>query len=160
MKQLLQNLRTGEAAVADVPVPMVQPGDDLCALLIAALARHAIVPERRDILVVTSKIVSKAEGRYRDLAGVEPSTRARELAQITNKDVRLVEAVLEEAATRGRRGGIDLAHPGATETNRPQEGGPGARRRATRLQRQISARSQMRAGRRAWSARSSRRSEQ
>ena len=46
----------------------VAPGDDLAALLIAALEGSAIAPRARDILVVTSKIVSKAEGRYLDLA--------------------------------------------------------------------------------------------
>ena len=50
------------------------------ALLIAALERNGVTLRARDIVVVTSKIVSKAEGRYLDLAAVEPSERARELA--------------------------------------------------------------------------------
>jgi coenzyme F420-0:L-glutamate ligase / coenzyme F420-1:gamma-L-glutamate ligase len=112
-------------------MPQVQPGDDVSALLIAALDRHGITPRRRDILVVTSKIVSKAEGRYRELAGVEPSTRARELAQITNKDVRLVEAVLGEAAEVLRakpnvlivatRHGLVLANAGIDQSNLSSE---------------------------------------
>ena len=76
-------------------LPQVRPGDDLSALLIDALQTKALVLTDRDILVVTSKVVSKAEGRYRDLEGIEPSARARELAAITNKDPRLIEAVLE-----------------------------------------------------------------
>ena len=48
-------------------IPRVQPGDDLAGLLIAALEGSGIAPRARDILVVTSKIVSKAEGRYLDL---------------------------------------------------------------------------------------------
>ena len=78
-------------------IPRVEPGDDLASLLIAALEDCSIAPCARDVLVVTSKIVSKAEGRYLDLATLEPSERARELAQITRKDARLVEAILSEA---------------------------------------------------------------
>ena len=108
-------------------LPQVAPGDDLCALLIAALARKAIVPRDRDILVVTSKIVSKAEGRYRDLVGIEPSARARAIAEITNKDVRLVEAVLGEASEVLRakpnvlivatRHGLIMANAGIDQSN-------------------------------------------
>ncbi len=108
-------------------IPQVQPGDDLPALLLAALQRRGAVLRRHDILVVTSKIVSKAEGRYRDLAGAEASTRARELAQITGKDVRLVEAVLGEAAEVLRakpnvlivatRHGLVLANAGIDQSN-------------------------------------------
>lgn len=79
-------------------IPRVNPGDDLAALLIAALERGALTPRAQDILVVTQKIVSKAEGRYLDLATVEPSARARELAQVTRKDARLVEAILSQSA--------------------------------------------------------------
>jgi coenzyme F420-0:L-glutamate ligase/coenzyme F420-1:gamma-L-glutamate ligase len=78
-------------------IPQVAPGDDLAALLIAALARNGVEPRPRDILVVTSKIVSKSEGRYLDLGALEPGERARELALITRKDARLIEAILAEA---------------------------------------------------------------
>ena len=78
-------------------IPQVRPGDDLAALLIAALEGDGVAPRSRDIVVVTSKIVSKAEGRFVDLAALEPSELARELAQITRKDARLVDAILREA---------------------------------------------------------------
>ena len=78
-------------------IPQVQPGDDLAELLMEALAGSAATLRTRDIVVVTSKIVSKAEGRYVDLSALQPSERARELAQITGKDARLVEAILHEA---------------------------------------------------------------
>ena len=64
----------------------MRPGDDLAGLLIAALEQNGLAPRAQDILVVTQKIVSKAEGRYLDLATVEPCARARELAAITGKD--------------------------------------------------------------------------
>ena len=78
-------------------LPRVRPGDDLAHLLIAALEQNGIVPRAQDILVVTQKIVSKAEGRYLELATVEPDARAREIAAITGKDVYLVAAILSQA---------------------------------------------------------------
>jgi coenzyme F420-0:L-glutamate ligase/coenzyme F420-1:gamma-L-glutamate ligase len=79
-------------------IPRVRPGDDLPALLIAAMERGGLAPRPSDILVVAQKIVSKAEGRYLDLATVEPGSRARELAAVTRKDARLVEAILSQSA--------------------------------------------------------------
>jgi coenzyme F420-0:L-glutamate ligase / coenzyme F420-1:gamma-L-glutamate ligase len=79
-------------------IPKVQPGDDVAALLVAALERSGFAPQARDILVVTQKIVSKAEGRYLELATVEPGRRARELAAVTGKDPRLVQAILSQSA--------------------------------------------------------------
>jgi len=108
-------------------IPQVAPGDDLAALLIAAIEHNGIAPRSRDILVVTSKIVSKAEGRYLDLATLEPSERARELAQITRKDARLVEAILREAIEVLRakpnvlivatRHGLVMANAGIDQSN-------------------------------------------
>ena len=108
-------------------LPHVRPGDDLSALLIAALQAKALVLTDRDILVVTSKVVAKAEGRYRDLEGIAPSARAGELAAITNKDPRLIEAVLDEAAEVVRaktdvlivatRHGLIMANAGVDQSN-------------------------------------------
>lgn len=88
----------GKVTITVLPgMPAVEPGADLAQLLIAALGRAGLVPKRRDILVVAQKIVSKAEGRYRDLDGITPSARAQDLARITGKDPRLVEAALAES---------------------------------------------------------------
>ena len=51
-------------------IPLVRPGDDLAGLLIAACEQGALAPADGDVLVVAQKIVSKAEGRYVDLASV------------------------------------------------------------------------------------------
>ena len=64
-------------------IPQHSAGDDLAGCSIAALERNGLALRPQDILVVTQKIVSKAEGRYLDLAAVEPSSRAREMAAIT-----------------------------------------------------------------------------
>jgi coenzyme F420-0:L-glutamate ligase/coenzyme F420-1:gamma-L-glutamate ligase len=74
-------------------VPEVRAGNDLAALL-AATAEFAA----GDILVVAHKVVSKAEGRVRALAAVEPGERARDLAAEHGKDPRLVQVVLDESA--------------------------------------------------------------
>lgn len=78
-------------------LPLVQPGDDLPALLCDALDRAGLRPADGDVLVVAQKIVSKAEGRLRPLADVVPSPRALELAGVVRKDPRLVEVVLSES---------------------------------------------------------------
>src|SRR4029450_7962127 len=78
-------------------IPLVRPGDDLAALMIAACARNALTPADGDILVVAQKIVSKAEGRYVDLAKIRHSPRAAALAAEVEKDPRLVEVILAES---------------------------------------------------------------
>lgn len=78
-------------------LPLVQPGDDLAALLIGALRRANIAPRQQDVLVLAQKIVSKSEGRTVRLCDVQPSQRARELAAATRKDPRMVELILSES---------------------------------------------------------------
>lgn len=79
-------------------IPMLQPGDDLPGVLLAAARWAGLRFQDRDVLVVAQKIVSKAEGRIVHLAGVTPSPRALELASQTGKDPRLVEVILGESA--------------------------------------------------------------
>ena len=74
-------------------LPEIDEGDDLGALI----AEAAGVLADGEIVVVSQKIVSKAEGRVRDLATVEPGERARELAAEVDRDPRLVELVLGES---------------------------------------------------------------
>jgi len=108
-------------------LPEVAPGADLAGLLIAALNQGGLVPRRQDILVVTQKVVSKAEGRSLDLDRLAPSQRAEELARITGKDARLVEAVLSQAdeVLRAKRNvlivatgqGLVIANAGIDQSN-------------------------------------------
>jgi coenzyme F420-0:L-glutamate ligase / coenzyme F420-1:gamma-L-glutamate ligase len=92
--------------------PLVRPGDDLAALLIAACDKSAFAPADDDIVVVAQKIVSKAEGRHVDLAGVRPSARAQSLAAEVDKDPRLVEVILGESrrVVRHRPGVLIVEH--------------------------------------------------
>jgi coenzyme F420-0:L-glutamate ligase / coenzyme F420-1:gamma-L-glutamate ligase len=72
-------------------LPEVEPGDDLAALFAAHVGAG-------DVLVVAHKVVSKAEGRIRALADIEPGPRARAYAEQLGKDARHVQAVLDESA--------------------------------------------------------------
>jgi coenzyme F420-0:L-glutamate ligase / coenzyme F420-1:gamma-L-glutamate ligase len=78
-------------------VPIVQPGDDLAALLFAAIARDRVALADRDIVVVCQKVVSKSEGRLTDLRSITPSPFALHLAEQTEgKDPRVIEVILRE----------------------------------------------------------------
>jgi coenzyme F420-0:L-glutamate ligase / coenzyme F420-1:gamma-L-glutamate ligase len=93
-------------------IKLVEPGDDLGATAAAAFSANGLVPEDGDVLVVAQKIVSKAEGRYVDVATVEPSKRAIALAAEIEKDPRFVEVVLSEAkrVVRHRPGLLIVEH--------------------------------------------------
>ena len=86
-------------AVAIEGLGEISPGDDLPALIADALATTgAALPLRDDdVLVVTQKVVSKAEGAVVDLTTIEPRPEAIEFAQRYDRDPRQVELVLREA---------------------------------------------------------------
>jgi coenzyme F420-0:L-glutamate ligase / coenzyme F420-1:gamma-L-glutamate ligase len=80
-------------------IPEVKPGDDLPALLSDSIARsRGLLPLRDDdVLVVTQKVVSKAEGAIVDLTAIEPRAEAVAFAGRWDRDPRQVEVVLREA---------------------------------------------------------------
>ncbi|MEJ5308805.1 MAG: coenzyme F420-0:L-glutamate ligase [Anaerolineae bacterium] len=80
-------------------IPQIKAGDDVTKVILAALSRAGLTLTDGDVVVVTHKIVSKAEGCAVKLADVEPSPEAQALAAATDKDPRLVEVIL-----RGSRG--------------------------------------------------------
>ncbi len=89
-------------SAAPVPgLPEITPGADLARLICSAAAI-----EPGDVLVLAHKVVSKAEGRVRHLAEVEPGARAQELAARLEKDPRHVQVVLDESreVLRAERG--------------------------------------------------------
>jgi coenzyme F420-0:L-glutamate ligase/coenzyme F420-1:gamma-L-glutamate ligase len=85
-----------------------------------------------DVLVVAQKIVSKAEGRVRRLAEVEPGEEARRLAGELGKDAAMVELILSESreVLRAERGvlvvethhGFVCANAGIDASNLPEAG--------------------------------------
>ncbi|WP_313802822.1 coenzyme F420-0:L-glutamate ligase [Sphingobium sp.] len=121
-------------------IPEIREGDDLAALLGDSLAAAGLMPlQSGDVLVVTQKILSKAEGRMIDLTTVEPGPDAQALAETTRKDARLVELVLRESSavvravphvliTRHRLGHV-MANSGIDRSNI----GPGDAERALLL---------------------------
>ncbi len=113
--------------------PLVEPGDDLAAMLQASLSDNGLTLLGHDVLVIAQKIVSKAENCYVRLDDVEPSHRAMELAEVTHKDPRQVELVLRESreVLRTRPGVIVVEHrngyvhanAGIDRSNIPQASG-------------------------------------
>lgn len=105
----------------------VRSGDDLLELLLGALERQGTPLADGDVLVVTQKIVSKAEGRLASLDDVEPSPFARIAAAQGNKDPAYYEIVLRESrrVVRMDRGvlitethhGLICANAGVDESN-------------------------------------------
>ncbi len=85
-------------------LPEVRPGDDLAALIVGAAGEEPGIRDG-DVVVVTQKVVSKAEGRLVSLDAVDPSTEALRLAAETEKDPRLVELILRESVRIVRQRG-------------------------------------------------------
>jgi len=76
---------------------MIQRGDDLAVIVFEQAQAAGIAFQEHDVVVVTQKIVSKAEGRAIRLSEVEPSAEAFEVAALVAKDPRFVEVVLRES---------------------------------------------------------------
>ncbi len=114
-------------------IPEVKPGDDLAALIAAAAERSGVGLRDRDVLVVTHKVVAKAEGRLVDLRCVEPSALAARFAAASGKDPRQLEVVLRESRRIVRMASFGLvisethhgfvcANAGVDASNVPGEG--------------------------------------
>jgi coenzyme F420-0:L-glutamate ligase / coenzyme F420-1:gamma-L-glutamate ligase len=85
-------------ALAVPGLPLVGRGDDVPALVSRALAAAELSVADGDVIVVTSKILSRAEGRFVEIPRVEPSLRAIELGREIGKDPRMVELILRESS--------------------------------------------------------------
>jgi coenzyme F420-0:L-glutamate ligase / coenzyme F420-1:gamma-L-glutamate ligase len=113
-------------------LPEVTPGDDLAALIATAIDREGHNIEPGDVIVIAHKVISKAEGRIRDLSGVKAEPRAAELAHTLGKDPRHVQVILEESrkVLRAERGvlicvthhGFVCANAGVDASNVPGDG--------------------------------------
>jgi coenzyme F420-0:L-glutamate ligase/coenzyme F420-1:gamma-L-glutamate ligase len=78
-------------------LPDVTPGDDIAELIVLGIRKLGQRLELGDVVVVTQKIVSKAEGRLIRLAEITPSPFALQWATANGTDPRLVELVLRES---------------------------------------------------------------
>ncbi|AMN46556.1 F420-0--gamma-glutamyl ligase [Steroidobacter denitrificans] len=130
MHQQVQSIELSLLALGGLPA--IAAGDDLASLIHDSLQAEGIAPRSDDVIVLAQKIVSKAEGRTILLSDVQPSARARELAQQCDKDPRLVELILSESqeVMRVRPGvivvrhrlGLVLANAGIDQSNIRHQG--------------------------------------
>ena len=92
--------------------PQIVIDDDLGAIIYNSLVENQIELQSGDIVVVTQKIISKAEDRYVNLADVSPTEATQELAEFAGKDPRLVQVILDESneVVRKRPGVIITEH--------------------------------------------------
>lgn len=104
-----------------------RPGDDLAEAILGALERQGEQLLAGDVVVVTQKIVSKAEGQLVNPADYEPSAFAQEIARQGKKDAHHQEVVLRESRRIVRmdrgvliaetRHGLICANAGVDESN-------------------------------------------
>ncbi|MEM2744877.1 MAG: coenzyme F420-0:L-glutamate ligase, partial [Nitrososphaerota archaeon] len=78
-------------------MPLIKKGDDIAKIIIENIKKEGLCIEEGDIIVISQKIISKAEGRIINLKKIKPSEKAIKIAEITNKDPRLVEIILKES---------------------------------------------------------------
>ncbi|MCX8169348.1 MAG: coenzyme F420-0:L-glutamate ligase [Candidatus Methanomethylicia archaeon] len=78
-------------------IPEVKVGDDVAKHIYEAALREGVGIKEGDIIVITHKIISKANGLIVDLKTVTPSEKAMEIGEMTGKDPRFVEVILREA---------------------------------------------------------------
>jgi coenzyme F420-0:L-glutamate ligase / coenzyme F420-1:gamma-L-glutamate ligase len=93
-------------------IPLIRQNDNLADILLKSLRDTKVELQNDDIIVLAQKIVSKSEGRMRNVADIVPSSRALELAEKTQKDARIVELMLQESneVLRTRVGAIIVEH--------------------------------------------------
>ncbi len=113
-------------------IPEVQNGDDVAALIMSAAQAQNTPIADGDILVVTQKIVSKAEGRVLSIDSVAASPLAESISEGHRRDPRHTELVLRESKriVRMDRGviisetyhGFNCANAGIDASNIPGEG--------------------------------------
>ena len=77
-------------------IPDIEPGPDLAEVIVSAFEKYGGL-KNQDVIVVASKIVSKAENMYRSTNGVSASSEAIELARITGKPEKVCQIVIDES---------------------------------------------------------------
>jgi coenzyme F420-0:L-glutamate ligase/coenzyme F420-1:gamma-L-glutamate ligase len=123
---LVKDVGSGFSVTPVEGLPELREGDDLVALV---LERAALADG--DVVVVAQKAISKVEGQVVDLAGVEPSEQARELAA-DEADPRRIQVILDEAVELVRvrpplliartRHGFVCGSAGVDASNAPEPG--------------------------------------
>ena len=78
-------------------IPLVQEGDNIANLILDALKRENQTLEDGDIILIAETLISKAEGNFIKLGDILPSDDAIIFAKKSQKDSKLVEAIIQEA---------------------------------------------------------------
>ena len=78
-------------------VGLVRPGDNVAKLLNAAISSEGLELQDGDVIVISQKIVSKAQGLLVDLSTLNPSAKAKSVAKRTRKDARLIELIMKDS---------------------------------------------------------------
>ncbi len=77
-------------------IPKIEKGDDLAQIIVDCAQKEISGLEEKDIVVLTSKIVSKAQGRTRIMADVIPGKRAQYISKKTGKDAKWLQMIFDE----------------------------------------------------------------
>ena len=85
-------------------IPRVKPGDDLLLMLTRSLDESGVTLQDSDVVVITQKVVSKAEGRIVKIEDIRPRKKAKLLAEELGKDPRTVQVILQESKRIVRKG--------------------------------------------------------
>ena len=78
-------------------IGLVKPQDDVSKLIVDAAGADEIKLADFDVVVVSQKIISKAEGQLVDISKIEPSKQAKSIAKRTKKDARVIELILRDS---------------------------------------------------------------
>ena len=132
LKHWRKAMMSGIQVIGVGGMPEIKTGDDVASLIVEAMDRQGVPTEQGDILVVTQKIVSKAEGRVLKLEDIQASPIALQLSEGHNRDPRHTEVILLESRRivrmdRGNiisetRHGFTCANAGVDASNIPGEG--------------------------------------
>lgn len=79
-------------------LPLIREGDSVADHIVKAAREEQVEISKGDIIVIAQKIVSKAEGGIILLESIKPSTKAEEIAKVSGKDPRHIEAILQQSA--------------------------------------------------------------
>ena len=79
-------------------IGLVKKGDDVAKLIVNSIRDEGLELKDDDVIVVSQKIISKADGLTVDLSTINPSQRAKQVAKRTKKDPRLIELILKDSS--------------------------------------------------------------
>jgi len=75
----------------------IKKGDDIADLIIKSIKEKNESLQENDVVIITHKIISKAEGRTTDLRNIVPSEVSKKISSNTGKDPRLVELIISQS---------------------------------------------------------------